>query len=63
MVAEAENPKSLGVQYGRSFRVGPFSFGREVLAAVEFDDEFGGMANEIGDIVLDWGLATESSPA
>ncbi|BAL05970.1 hypothetical protein BJ6T_06750 [Bradyrhizobium japonicum USDA 6] len=59
-VGEAENFEALRFDRGRATRIGPFALIREVLAAVELDDELGCMADEIGDVALDRHLAAEA---
>jgi hypothetical protein len=63
VVAEAEDLKSLCFNDRRSFRVSSFALVREVLTAVELDNEFRSVTNKVGDIIFDRDLATKASTA
>ena len=55
IVPEADNAISFALDHARSSRIGCFA----VLAAVDFDDELGSVAGEIGDEMPDRNLASK----
>ena len=63
MIAESKDAESFRFDSLGALGVSPFSVDGKVLTAVKFDDKFGRVTNEIRHIILNWGLAPESSSA
>jgi hypothetical protein len=59
-IAETKDFETLGFDYSRTRCVRLFGLVGEMLPAVEFDHEHGGVTYEIGDEILDRDLAAEA---
>jgi hypothetical protein len=62
MSAVTQHTKISGFDYRTPDCISALGCIREMLAAVEFNDELGGVANKVDDVVSDRSLSSKSKP-
>jgi hypothetical protein len=60
VIAEAKNLKAICFDDRATSRVSCLLAVGKMLAAIKFDYQFGSVAHEVGDIVSDWHLSSET---